>query len=65
MESLTSLLRSRPPTLKSLLADLGCGEEVICNVSEEEVEEMMAQPDKGFRAEMGKIVILYHFISDP
>ena len=37
-----SLLQLRPPTLKELLADLGC-ETLNGNESEEEIEEMMTQ----------------------
>lgn len=43
MESLLSLLRSNPPTLKALLTDLGC-EAINGSESEEEVEELMTQP---------------------
>ena len=42
MESLMSLLQLKPPTLKALLADLGC-EALNGNESEEEIEEMMTQ----------------------
>ena len=37
------LLQLKPPTLKELLADLGC-QALNGNESEEEIEEMMTQP---------------------
>ena len=40
MESLMLLLQLKPPTLKELLADLGC-ETLNGNESEEEIEEMI------------------------
>ena len=43
MESLMTLLRCKPQTLKALLTDLGCGA-INGNESEEEIEEMMTQP---------------------